>query len=57
METLLTCGAMSKPAEPGQVNAIDPDHLVGVGGCCQRLLPSYPSCLLLVHLLLLLSCL
>lgn len=26
METLLTCGAMSKP--PGDVNGIDPDHLV-----------------------------
>lgn len=27
IETLLTCGAMSKPPEPGEVNAIDPDHL------------------------------
>lgn len=27
MQTLLTCGAMSKPPQPGEVNAIDPDHL------------------------------
>ncbi len=31
MTTLLTCGAMSKP--PGDVNGIDPDHLVS--GRCQ----------------------
>ncbi|KAL4447554.1 hypothetical protein ABPG75_004773 [Micractinium tetrahymenae] len=27
MQTVLTCGAMSKAPEPGAANAIDPDHL------------------------------
>ena len=56
METLLTCGAMSKPAEPGQVNAIDPDHLVcAATGCCPA--THLPVAWRLVHLLLLHSCL
>ncbi len=28
MQTVLTCGAMSKAPQPGAANAIDPDHLV-----------------------------
>lgn len=31
MVTLLTCGAMSQPLEPGAANGIDPDHLVKRG--------------------------
>ena len=31
METLLTCGAMSKPLGSGEVNGVDPDHLVRAG--------------------------
>lgn len=27
MQTVLTCGAMSKASQPGAANAIDPDHL------------------------------
>lgn len=30
MQTVLTCGAMSKASQPGAANAIDPDHLVGL---------------------------